>query len=235
MIVGRPAYRYPIAVVPPPAEVAPLLQAIRECEARPFRIISYLEDSGKVFNCSFFDDRVHMREWLSWLATNALSADSRFHKCMARAVADADALPTAETLLFAHGTTVLADTRLGEYHPGMAINFTRQVPRGAEQHVDVCEVAASAEFEQRIAEVMQQHGIAYFGRLAMLEGAEDAEDAAAVGRPPPALVTAIRYGSLDDAKRGTALVRELMRPELTRWFDNQYNSLLGTTTQVLEL
>jgi hypothetical protein len=52
---------------------------------------------------------------------------------------------------------------------------------------------------------------------------------------PPALLTALRYGSIDDAKRGTACVRELMRPELTEWFGNEHKSLLGKTTQVLEL
>ena len=52
---------------------------------------------------------------------------------------------------------------------------------------------------------------------------------------PPALLTALRYGSLDDARRGTAVVRELMGPELRRWFNNEHATLLGTTTQVLEL
>ena len=52
---------------------------------------------------------------------------------------------------------------------------------------------------------------------------------------PRALITGLRYGSLDDVKRGTAAVRELMRPELSQWFGNEYTSLMGTTTQVLEL
>ena len=63
MIVGQPRYKYPIAVVPPPKEVAELLSAIRSCESRPFRIVSYEEDSGKVFNCSFFNDADHMHSW----------------------------------------------------------------------------------------------------------------------------------------------------------------------------
>ena len=48
MIVGRPLFKYPIAVVPPPEEVAPLLSAIRNCECRPFRIISFADEMGKV-------------------------------------------------------------------------------------------------------------------------------------------------------------------------------------------
>ena len=48
MIVGRPLFKYPIAVVPPPEEVAPLLSAIRSCECRPFRIISFADEMGKV-------------------------------------------------------------------------------------------------------------------------------------------------------------------------------------------
>lgn len=231
MIVGKPLYRYPIAVVPPPPEVAPLLTAIRESEARPFRIISYEEaGTGKVFNCSFLRDAAHLDSWLSWLGENALEEGSPFHKCMFDAASDS-ALPSRDTLLFAQGASVLTDTRFGEYQVGMAINFSRQVPLGAEEFDEMCDVAASAEFEQRIAMVMQENDVAYFGRLAMLE---DADSAAAAGTSP-ALLTVLRYGSVADAERGTALVRELMRPELDRWFSNEHSTLIGTTTQVLEL
>lgn len=230
MIVGRPAYKYPIAVAPPPQEVAPLFLAIRATEARPFRIISYEDESGKVFNCSFFNDESHMHSWIAWLSENALLDGSPYNECM-RAVADADALPTPATLLFGRGTHVLTDTRFGEYQAGMAINFSRQVPLDASQHSDMCDVFASAEFEQRVAICMQENNVSYFGRLAMLEDAASAD----ANGTPPALITALRYGSMDDAKRGTAVVRELMKPELTQWFGNEKQTLLGTTTQVLEL
>merc|ERR550514_2173766 len=95
MLIGRPTYKYPIATVPPPQEVAPLFRAIRQCDARPFRIISYEVESGEVFNCSFFDDAAHMQAWLTWLAENALNEGSEYHGCMRGAVADTDALPTA--------------------------------------------------------------------------------------------------------------------------------------------
>jgi len=228
MIVGKPAYKYPIAVVPPPSTVAPLLAAIRQCDVRPFRIVSHEDESGKVFNCSFFNDEEHMKAWVAWLSENALTLDSPFHECMLGAVADVADLPTPDTLLFGSGTTVLTDTRFGEYQVGMAMNFSRQVPLNAEQHAAMCEVAASSDFEQRIARCMQDSNVAYFGRLAMLEPPDNEAGS-------PALITALRYGSFDDAKRGTAVVRELMRPELTQWFGNQHESLLGLTTQVLEL
>jgi len=227
MIVGRPFYRYPIAVVPPPPDVVPLMSAIRTCDARPFRIISYQEPSGKVFNCSFFKDEAHVREWVAWLSDMALTPGSTYHDCMVSSAADAAALPTPSTLLFGRATSVLTDTRFGEYHVGMAINFSRQVPLGTAEQAEMCEVAATPAFEQAVATCMQEHNVDYFGRLAMLEEPTDAS--------PPALITALRYGSIDDAKRGTALVRELMRPQLEKWFANQHESLVGTTTQVLEL
>jgi hypothetical protein len=113
---------------------------------------------------------------------------------------------------------------------GMAACYTRQVPLGAEQAADMREEAAAPEFEQRIARCMQDHGISYFGRLAMLE-----DPAVATDGQPPALLTILRYGSVEDAKRGTAAVRELMNDELTRWFGNQHASMMGTTTQCMEL
>jgi len=234
MIVGRPLFKYPIAVVPPPEPVRPLLSAIRECESRPFRIISYEQESGKVFNCSFFNDEAHMHSWLSWLEEHALTPGSKYHVCLADATASgaADMLPTPSTLLFGRGTEVLTDTRFGEYQVGMAINFSRQLPLGTAQLDDMRAVAASAEFEERIARCMHEHNVSYFGRLAMLE---TSESSAASAGEVPALITALRYGSIDDARRGTAVVRDLMRPELTRWFANEHESLMGTTTQVLEL
>jgi len=228
MLIGRPRYKYPIATVPPPPEVAPLIQAIRECDARPFRIISYEQETGDVFNSSFFRNKEHMDAWLTWLSDNALSEGSRFHEHVRRASTSSNDVPTQGTLLFASATDVLTDTRFGEYQVGMAINFSRQSALSVEAHADMCEIAASSDFEQRIASCMHEHGVDYFGRLAMIEQADASSS-------PPALITALRYGSADDAKRGTALVRAMCHDELERWFGNQHTSLLGTTTQVLEL
>jgi len=229
MVIGKPRYQYPIAEVPAPKEVAPLLTAIRSCEARPFRIISYADEAGSVFNCSFFNDDGHMQTWLAWLTENALMPGSQFHDCMVNAVGDTDSLPTSETLLFGRGTKVLTDTRFGEYSVGMTVNFSRQTPLDEEKQAEMCDVFSSPEFEERIARCMLENNVTYFGRLAMLEDPDTTTDA------PPALITALRYGTMDDAKRGTEAVRELMRPELTEWFGFQHASLLGTTTQVLEL
>ena len=93
------------------------------------------------------------------------------------------------------------------------------------------EEAAAPEFEQRIARCMQEEGIAYFGRLAMVENS----DVTGHGSSPPALLTILRYGSPEDARRGTSAVRELMHEELTRWFGNQHASMIGTITQCMEL
>jgi len=68
MIVGKPFWNDPIAVVPPRTEVAPLITAIRALDrsARPFRIISHEDDTGRVFNASFFDDQQTMDAFLAW-------------------------------------------------------------------------------------------------------------------------------------------------------------------------
>ena len=70
MIVGKPFWNYPIAVVPPVAEVAPLITAIRalESSARPFRIVSHEDATGRVFNASFFEDQQTMAAFLEWCA-----------------------------------------------------------------------------------------------------------------------------------------------------------------------
>ena len=49
---------------------------------------------------------------------NALQPSGEFYSCLAPAAADTDALPTPGTLLFGTGTSVLADTRFGEYQLG---------------------------------------------------------------------------------------------------------------------
>lgn len=233
MIVGRPLYKYPIAVVPPASEVRPLFEAIRACEVRPFRIVSHEDENGQVFNCSFFDDEDKMRGWIDWLSENALTPGSQFHSCMVDAT-EGQALPNSQNLLFGRGTTVLADTRFGEYQLGMTSCFTRQVPCDEQRYEELQEEAAEGDFEQRIARCMAENGVAYFGRLAMLEDPEVSD----AGKPP-ALITVLRYGSYDDAKRGTAAVRALMAPELTRWFGDEHESskriLFGTTTKTLEL
>ena len=101
-----------------------------------------------------------------------------------------------------------------------------------------CRVRSEA-FEQRIAELMQSHGVSYFGRLVMRSvpaiagpAARAAADEAEEGGGT--FLTAIRYGSLDDAQRGTALVREHLAYEIDRWFES-HEMVVGTASRVLEL
>ena len=260
MIIGNPFWKYPIALVPPEPSVAPLITAIRELDSgkRPFRIVSHEDESGRVFNASFFDDEPAMRAFLEWYGTNALDPAGEFHACLTPAAAESDALPTAGTLLFGAGTSVLADTRFGEYQVrrraagsphahrwtrvslaaharapcaaaqlGMAVRYSRQTLRSAAMRADAAEEVASAEFEQRIAECMQAHGVAYFGRLIMSEAHGAGEDGGT-------FLTAVRYGSLDDAQRGSALAREMLAPEIGRWF-SQTSQIIGTASRVLEI
>ena len=117
MIVGAPFWRYFLAVVPPEPEVAPLINAIRELDVRPFRIISHVDEVGKVFNASFFENEATMNAFLEWYALNALAPGTKYSACLA--AASGGGLPTKESLLFGQGTRVLADTRFGEFQLGM--------------------------------------------------------------------------------------------------------------------
>jgi len=229
MIVGRPFWRYPLAVVPPQPDVSPLITAIRDLPStsRPFRIVSHEDASGRVFNASVFDDAPTMQNFLEWYGEHALDATGAYHHCLKAPAADE--VPTRATLLFSAGNTVLADTRFGEYQLGMAVRYSRYTLRSAEARAEVEVAAASGEFEARIAACMQEHGLAYFGRLIMSGG-----DEAGGGH----LLTAVRYGTLADAERGTALSRELLRSELESWFVDAFSgetTIMGTASRVLEL
>ena len=68
MIVGRPLWRYPLALARPEPTMAPLLQAIHELPTsrRPFRIVSHEAEDGRVFNSTFFESAGHASEFLDW-------------------------------------------------------------------------------------------------------------------------------------------------------------------------
>ena len=148
VIVGKPYWSYPLAVMPPPEKVAPLITAIRELDSsrRPFRIISHEEgSSGRVFNASFFQDENTMRSFLSWYGENALEKSGKYFGCLEPAAADPADRPTPTSLLFGAASSVLADTRFGEYQLGMAVRYSRQVLRSAEMmeeaSVEACRCA----------------------------------------------------------------------------------------------
>ena len=116
-----------------------------------------------------------------------------------------------------------------QYQLGMAVRYSRQVLRSAVMREEASVEAATADFEERIASLMQAYGVSYFGRLIMAE-----QPSGAGGEDGGTFLTAVRYGSLEDARRGSAAVRELMAPELDRWFSS-HTSIIGTASRVLEL
>jgi len=230
MIVGRPIWRYPLADVrQPQSEVAPLITAIRDLpsESRPFRMVSHEDATSQVFNASFFVDEPTMNSFLQWYDENALNPSGPYHECLKAPAADE--VPTPETLLFGAGTSVLADTRFGEYQLGMAVRYSRYELLSAAARAEAAEEAASAEFEGRIAACMHEHGVSYFGRLVMSAGEADG---------PGSFLTVSRYGSLADAERGSAAVRALLAPEMEHWFvepTRPGSHIIGTASRVLEL
>lgn len=69
---------------------------------------------------------------------------------------------------------------------------------------------------------MNSAGVSYFGRLVMK------------GENGRQWISATRYGSVEDAHRGTAAVKEMLSPELAKWFVS-YQSIVGTAVRVLEM
>lgn len=199
-----------------------LLNAIREFEHRPFRIISHVCEDGKVFNCAFFDNATCLEEYNKWFITHALSAGGAFHEPLSTAFADPADMPTPDTWLWGCGREVLSDTRFGEYHLGMAVRYSRMVFRDAEAKREAEQAALTREFEQRIAKRMHDGGVSYFGRLVM--SGEDSSE----------WISATRYGSIDDAHRGTAAVQDAFGPELGAWFSS-YEYIIGRAVRVLEM
>ena len=144
---------------------------------------------------------------------------------------------------------MLSDSRFGEYQLGMAVRYSRMVFRDEAAKQEAERAALSTEFgapshartlastltshttataastEQRIAEGMNSAGVSYFGRLVTRgEGSAEGHQ----------WISATRYGSVDDAHRGTAAVKEMLSPELAKWFVS-YESIIGTAVRVLEM
>jgi len=199
-----------------------LLSAIRSFEHAPFRIISHECEDGKVFNCAFFDDANTMAEYNKWFISNALTTGGVYHEQLSTAFKQPADMPTPETWLWGSGFEVLSDTRFGEYQLGMAVRYSRMVFRDDALLKEAQREALTAEFEQRIAKGMHDADISYFGRLVMS------------GDGHNEWISASRYGSVDDAHRGTAAVKTLMAPELDKWFSS-YDSVIGRAVRVLEI
>ena len=222
MVVANPFWKYPIAVVPPEPEVAPLITAIRELERRPFRIISHEDTSGRAFNASFFDDASTMHDFLEWYAQNALDPAGPYHECLTKAAAEGDQLPgSSANLVFGVGKRVLTDTRFGEYQLGMAVRYTAWKLRHDDPERAMVE-CSTPEFEERIAFSMQSNNIAYFGRLILTD-------------EEGTILSAVRYGSLEDARRGIEVTNEVFGAELADWFYPEPETILGEAHRVLEM
>ena len=228
MAITNPFWAYPIAVVGDSAiasQVSPLVSAIREAPQRPIRIITHADESGRVFNCSFFDDEETMNGFLDWYGENALHPDGPYHHCLQGAAADKAGLPTRETLIFGSGSRMLADTRFGEYQLGMAVRYCLWQCKSPEMREEA--IAGAAALEPRVASLMEQQGIAYFGRLILT----DTVDAGS----PGTILSAVRYGSLEDARKGTAASRAMLATEVARWFEPNAPTIIGTAQRVLEV
>lgn len=228
MAIGNPFWAYPIAIVGDnsiASQVSPLVAAIREAPQRPIRIITHEDESGRVFNCSFFDDEETMNGFLDWYSTNALASDGPYHHCLQGAAADKGGLPTRETLVFGSGSSMLADTRFGEYQLGMAVRYCLWKCKSPEMREEA--IARAASLEPRIAALMEQKGISYFGRLILT----DTVEAGGSGT----ILSAVRYGSLEDARQGTAASRAMLAPEVARWFEPNAPTIIGTAQRVLEV
>ena len=52
--------------------------------------------------------------------------------------------------------------------------------------------------------------------------------------PPSVWLTASRYGTLQDAQTGTALIHSKLAAEMQAWF-GKYESIIGIASRVLEL
>jgi hypothetical protein len=243
MTVGKPAWRFPLATPKARAAVAPLMDAIKRLDERPFRMVSHEDEDGNSFNCSFFHSEEQKLAFQDWEAKNALTPGSQFHECLTQA---SEAVPSSEALYFGEGAQMLTDSRFGEYQLGMAVRYSRAVFRSREMMDEAAvQVGASLAprtplalspptrhgprahagdppFERIMARAGMKRGIPYFGRLVMTTPDENT------------WLTATRYGSVADAKEGKEVVKELFAQEMDRWFDS-YESQYGTTSQLLEL
>ena len=224
MIVGNPFWSYPIAVADTHQPAKPLMSAVKQLPStsRPFRIISHEATDGRVFNCSFFHSHDAMQNFIRWYSENALTPGSQFHSCLTDSISPGTELPTRDTLLFGAGNSMLYDTRFGEYQLGMAVRYSVGKFLDQEASEEVRRVAGQPSFERRIAEAMLAGKVSYFGRIVMETPSRDA------------WITASRYGTLEDASRGTKIVQDLLASELKRWFKS-YESIIGVASRLLDL
>lgn len=84
---------------------------------------------------------------------------------------------------------------------------------------DAEQAAVDPQFEARISHEMAQEGIDYHGRLVLGVSAR---------RKTGGWFTKSRYGTLQDAQKGTWLIKEFLFPEeMKRWFSS-YETITGS-------
>ena len=202
--------------------VPPLLGAIRDASHRPHRIISYQTEDGKQFNAAYFDDNEQFSKYKAWFEENAVTAGGRQHEAWKARYSDPAQLPTSTSWLWGVGQRVLSDTRQGETQLGHGHRYSRMMFRDAAAKADAEQAAVDPQFEAGIAREMEEEGINYYGRLVM--SAPPADDAGSCG----GWFTKSRYGTLEEAKRGTWLIKTfLFKDEMAKWFSS-YETVTGS-------
>ena len=198
----------------------PLLHAIRQLgeESRPLRIVSHETYDGRAFNCAYFSDAATFVSYRKWFASEALTAGGEYHAAHKLAFEDPSEMPSSvDTWLWGVGKQTLSDTRTGEYQIGFGTRYSRMLFRSAEARAEAEATVLTPAFERRLKTGMEAAGIAYHGRLVMVDEGGD----------QGGWFTTTRYGSREDAHRGTAAVRMLLADEMERWFAS-YETITGS-------
>lgn len=195
----------------------PLMDAILKLPSTesPHRITAYEMADGTQFNCAYFDDEAAFTSYCKFFADSAISREGHLHGAWASRFRERGQLPTRDAWLWGVGESVLSDTRVGETQIGHGHRFSRMLFRDAAARADAMQAALDPQFEANIAREMADESIAYYGRLVM----------AAPGANG-GWFTKSRYGSLLDAQRGTWLIGEIFKEEMSRWFSS-YETVTG--------
>ena len=180
-----------------------------------------LPHNSRQFNAAYFDDDIQFQKYSSWFREHALTPGGRLHEAWKARYLDTSVLPTPESWLWGVGQKVLSDTRHGEHQLGQAHRFSRMMFRDAAAKADAEQAAVDPQFEASIARELEEEGITYYGRLVMSAPADEAGNCGG-------WFTKSRYGSLQDAQRGTWLIKTfLFKEEMARWFYS-HETIAGT-------
>ena len=227
----------------------PLIEVIQQLgkSARPYQIISHATDDGRAFNCAYFDDTEVFEAYCSWFAQNALARDGKHHALYQESFEDPSTTPAASDWLWGCGQQLISDTRQEHYQLGMGSRYSRMIFRDEAAKIEASWALLGPEFgvllkrrpfcpytrpltfcrrfgcaEKRLAQGMADAGVEYHGRLVMMD--ESGEG----------WLTSSRFGSMQDAIKGTAAVKDLLSPEIERYF-SRYETVAGSISSVWTL